>query len=282
MNSNHSNPRPDCNIELARQMERAEGMANADFVEAHRQAFPDSGACWIDVAGTFAMYDGPDSPCTQTFGLGMSAPVAERDFEELESFFFERNAPVHHEVCPMIDSQTLQFLNDRGYRPIEFSNVLYQPIENSKTPGGRVNQSSMAVRAVNGDEHGLWARVAAAGWADVAPGLDEYLDSLSLINPHRKNCRCYLVELKGEAIAAGALNIENQVALLAGACTVPDYRRRGAQNALLQHRLDDAADRGCTLAVMVAEPGSASQRNAERQGFRVAYTRTKWQLKQSG
>lgn len=32
------------------------------------------------------------------------------------------------------------------------------------------------------------------------------------------------------------------------------------------------------LAMMVAQPGSASQRNAERQGFRTAYTRTKWCL----
>ena len=30
--------------------------------------------------------------------------------------------------------------------------------------------------------------------------------------------------------------------------------------------------------MMVAAPGSASQRNAERQGFRIAYTRTKWML----
>ena len=29
---------------------------------------------------------------------------------------------------------------------------------------------------------------------------------------------------------------------------------------------------------MAAEPGSGSQRNAERQGFRIAYARTKWQL----
>ena len=33
---------------------------------------------------------------------------------------------------------------------------------------------------------------------------------------------------------------------------------------------------GCDLAMMVAEAGSESQRNAERQGFRVAYTRVKW------
>jgi len=37
-----------------------------------------------------------------------------------------------------------------------------------------------------------------------------------------------------------------------------------------------AHEHGCDLAMMVAEAGSESQRNAERQGFRVAYTRVKW------
>jgi len=39
-----------------------------------------------------------------------------------------------------------------------------------------------------------------------------------------------------------------------------------------------AFDQGCDLAMMVAEVGSRSQRNAERRGFRIAYTRTKWRL----
>jgi predicted acetyltransferase len=69
------------------------------------------------------------------------------------------------------------------------------------------------------------------------------------------------------------------VAVLAGACTIREYRNRGAQRALLQARLRNAAEHGCDLAMMVAAPGSASQRNAERQGFRIAYTRIKWQLK---
>jgi hypothetical protein len=45
-----------------------------------------------------------------------------------------------------------------------------------------------------------------------------------------------------------------------------------------RRRLRFAADQGCDLALMGALPGSASQRNAERQGFRIAYTRLKWQL----
>jgi hypothetical protein len=31
--------------------------------------------------------------------------------------------------------------------------------------------------------------------------------------------------------------------------------------------------------MMGALPGSQSQKNAEKNGFRIAYTRTKWQLK---
>jgi hypothetical protein len=33
---------------------------------------------------------------------------------------------------------------------------------------------------------------------------------------------------------------------------------------------------GCDLAMVCTEPGSGSQRNAERQGFQIAYTRIKW------
>jgi hypothetical protein len=57
-------------------------------------------------------------------------------------------------------------------------------------------------------------------------------------------------------------------------------RRRGLQGALLQERMRYAAEHGCDLAMMVAEAGSNSQRNAERKGFRVAYTRLKWKLVQ--
>jgi hypothetical protein len=68
------------------------------------------------------------------------------------------------------------------------------------------------------------------------------------------------------------------VALLAGASTIPGKRKLGAQLALLDVRLRAGAEQGCDLAMMCAQPGSASQRNAERHGFRIAYTRTKWRL----
>jgi hypothetical protein len=88
----------------------------------------------------------------------------------------------------------------------------------------------------------------------------------------------FLAELERQPIATGALSICEGVALLAGASTIPEARKQGAQLALLDSRLNYAADRGCDLAMMCAAPGSSSQRNAERQGFRIAYTRIKWHL----
>ena len=72
------------------------------------------------------------------------------------------------------------------------------------------------------------------------------------------------------------MSIWEGVALMAGASTIPRGRRQGAQLALLDARLRHAAAKGCDLAMMCALPGSASQRNAERHGFRIAYTRVKW------
>ena len=88
---------------------------------------------------------------------------------------------------------------------------------------------------------------------------------------------CFVADWGGQPIAAAALAMHDGVALLAGASTDPAFRGRGAQAALLETRLAHATSAGCDVAMMGALPGSASQRNGERQGFRIAYTRIKWQ-----
>ena len=58
-----------------------------------------------------------------------------------------------------------------------------------------------------------------------------------------------------------------------GASTRPEYRRRGVQTALLHVRLAAARERGCDLAAVMTVAGNDSQRNIERAGFRLAYTK---------
>ena len=98
------------------------------------------------------------------------------------------------------------------------------------------------------------------------------------ISAKRSDALSFLAELDRQPIATGAMSICDGVALLAGASTIPEGRKQGAQLALLDSRLAVAAEQGCDIAMMCAQPGSASQRNAERQGFRIAYTRIKWHL----
>jgi hypothetical protein len=101
---------------------------------------------------------------------------------------------------------------------------------------------------------------------------------LQLVSPARQQSLCFLAEVDGQPGAAGVLCMHEKVALFGGSATIPELRRRGLQTALLHERMRYAFDHGCDLAMTAAVPGSDSQRNAERKGFRIAYTRTKWKL----
>jgi GNAT superfamily N-acetyltransferase len=259
---------------LACRLEQAEAVANARFVDTRARLMPDSGAEWIEVAGAYAMYDGTRSPCTQTFGLGLFQLPDASDMEKLETFFKQRAAPVLHEVCPLADKALLPMLNERGYRPVELSQVMFLPLGEG-VPSIAVGNETLRARVVSQDEQDLWAVTAAEGWREFTE-VGDLMRDLMRVSAAREDGACFLVELNGRPIAAGALLIHHGVALLAGASTIPEWRGRGAQRLLLQHRLQYALEAGCDLAMVCAEPGSASQRNSERQGFRIAYTRIKW------
>lgn len=266
---------PFADLHLARRLEMAEANANVDFVEGRAKAFPQRGATWIEVAGTYAMFDGRTSPITQTFGLGMSQSLNETDMEKIEQFFYERGATVCHEVCPLADVSVLPLLNQRAYQPIEFTSVMYRPISNDSSLTVSTNPK-IAVRLIDPDEQDAWAQTAAKGWSEFGE-LGDFLLDLGKVNSERKNALAFFAELEGQPIATGLMSIFEGVALLAGASTVPEGRKQGAQLALLESRLRFAAEHGCDIAMIGAHPGSASQRNAERNNFRIAYTRIKWQ-----
>jgi len=261
-------------LDLSRRLERAEGHACYRFAEARRRLSPDSGAAWTGIAGANVVFDGIDSPITQAFGLGIFEPLTPAALDAVEKFFFDRGAPVNLEVSPFAGVSAAQLLCERGYRPIEISNVMVQAVEapNSSLPG------SVRVRVTGGDEAKLWNDVSTRGWSHEHPELRDFLQRMGEVCAAREASICFLAEYDGTPGAAGALCLHEGVALFGGAATVPELRRRGLQSALMDERMRYAAEHGCDIAMVVTEVGSASQRNAERNGFQVAYTRTKWRL----
>jgi len=261
-------------LDLSKRLESAEGHACAQFADSRRRQFPDSGGEWMECAGAYAVFDTVDSPVTQTFGLGVFEELTTESLDRIEQFFAGHRAPVFLEMSPHAGVAAFDLLCTRGYRPVEFSNVMYRPVDNP-TVGPPANVS---VRIAGDSDSDLWTRVSARGWAQEQPELLEFLLGFGTIFTGRTDTVCFLAEVDGQPGAAGALCIHDGVALFAGSATVPELRRRGLQSALLHARMRYAFDSGCDIAEIVVHPGSDSQRNAERKGFRIAYTRTKWKL----
>jgi hypothetical protein len=92
----------------------------------------------------------------------------------------------------------------------------------------------------------------------------------------RPRFRCYLASVAGEPAALGVLHIANGAGTMANALTVPALRGRGCQTALLYRRMKDAALAGCDLLVSQCMPGSVSQSNQLRAGFRIAGSKAWW------
>jgi hypothetical protein len=267
-------PYPFADVALARRLEFTEAAANRAFVEARAQVQPEIGACWIESGSALAMFDGPQSPVTQTFGLGLQSVPSPEQFDTIERFFRDRGAAVNHETSPLADAALVPALVGRGYRPIEYSAVLYRP---AALPTPVVNPAIRVIHAGVADA-GRWADTAAVGWGSENPQLGEFVRNIGRTQAAAAGFHAFLAEEDGHGIAAGGLFIRGAMALLAGASTIPSARRRGAQLALLAARLQYAVECGCDLAMIAAFPGSGSQRNAERHGFRIAYTRVKWTL----
>lgn len=265
---------------LSQKLELTEANTNVNFVNARAKIQPNSGAEWIKVKEKYALFDGVESPLTQTFGLGLYDDVTHEDLATIEAFFHRHDAPVVHEVSPMASPSHMAILHERGYKPVELTTVLYKVLSRDNSTDQFIN-SEATTRILSKGEEDIWARTSAQGWGTEMEGLSDFMYFFASIMVNSAGSYPFFGEINSRIISTGMLCIHNDVALLAGASTIPEGRNRGAQNALLLARLNFAAAQGCTLAMMCASPGSQSQRNAEKKGFRIAYTRTKWNLTKS-
>jgi len=262
-------------FELSRRLERTEASASASFVDSRARLRPAAKAEWTEICGAYLMFDGVESPITQTFGLGMFDPVTETDLDRMEAFFRDRGAAVNHEVSPLAGVALHRRLADRGYVPLELTSVMCMSLE--RRAAVAAPPPGIRVRPTGPEEADLFAQTSARGWSELAD-FREMIEDLGRIVASRPEAPGFIAELTADntPIGTGAFFMHEGVALLAGASTIPEYRKRGAQKALLEARLEYSAAHGCTVAMMCAEPGSGSQRNAQRQGFQICYTRTKW------
>jgi hypothetical protein len=259
-------------LELAREIETAEALAAVDCAERLRSATA-LGTGISRVAGGYAVYCGANSPVTQAVGLGLNGPVSKEEFDQLEEFYFSRKETVRVETCPLADPTLIEHYRERGYGVTEFSNVMVSKVGKAENS---FHAAEVEIQKAGPGEIDLWVLTVAQGFAEHFPVTQELLDIMRMF-ASGKNTECYLARIDGKVAGGATVAVRGRIAGLFGASTLPAFRKRGVQTALLHRRMQQAAECGCELAMSLARPGSASQRNITRQGFQTLYTRVKFE-----
>jgi GNAT superfamily N-acetyltransferase len=247
-------------LSLARRIEAAEA-ANA------RCCTSQPSSAFLEAAGGCAIFAGVESPLTQVVGIGLNGPATAADIDAIEAFFRSRGAGVSIDLCPLADPSLLPLLAARDYCLTEFNNVLVKRL------AGTPIVATPRVRRAMAGESDLWSHTVGRGFFEQPELTSDEMDVGRAIFAV-PGVFCYLsVADAVEPAGGGALSIRDGLATLFADSTIAPWRQRGLHFELIAARLNEALARGADMATASTLPGSASQRNYERHGFQVAYTK---------
>jgi GNAT superfamily N-acetyltransferase len=263
-----------CGIELGRRIEYAEAALIAAAVGAATRRGTDGFA--LPLAGGVAAFAEPGAPFNKVVGLGFGGVPGEAELDAVERAYAEHGSPTPIELSTLADPQIAELLGVRGYRVAAFEDVLGRVI------GGPEPQppAGVEVRPARAGELDAWVDVVVDGFAhpdgEGVPSPEEF--PRDVVDRAERDfteagVTPYVALVDSRIAGGGSMRITDRVAQLTGAATAPEHRRRGVQTALLATRLQDAALAGADIAVVTTAPGSTSQRNVQRRGFHLLYTR---------
>jgi ribosomal protein S18 acetylase RimI-like enzyme len=254
---------------LAMRLEAAEDLAQLRYAEAAARTYPEAGIASEEVAGGHMVFDRVGSPIGRAIALGLRGPITSADIDRIEQFYFSRGADAQLEVTPLADESLFQLVRHRAYRLAELNNVLARGLA-----GGEKFSATAAgfeIRRAEPEEAERCVGITAEAFGkDFPPEMAQFVAPM-----FSSSDLLFVAESGGElaAVGAGLISPEHKMVAFFGAATRIKFRGRGLQTALIGARLNAAVEAGCTLAVTVTRGGTTSQRNAERLGFTVQYTK---------
>jgi GNAT superfamily N-acetyltransferase len=264
---------------LARRIDRAEFQLMAGLADACRRAGEPDVAV-LPVGGVGSVVCEPGSPYNKLIGLGFGDDVSDNDLAAVERHHADRGRPIQVELSTLADPSLGERLTSRGFRLLGFENVLGRPVDESTAE--RAWTAGLTVSAVTEGERHTWIDTVMDGFLqpDVfdGPPSHESFERAVLERAYSRftavpGTAQWLARLDHEPAGGASLFMADGIAMLCGAATVPRWRRRGIQSALLSERLSHARRAGCDLAVVTTQPGSKSMANVQRLGFELLYSR---------
>ena len=241
------------------------------IAESHRRFSENHGGQIFELSTGGAYYSGANSPLSQVMGWGFAEGAAQ-EIESMEAFYRELGIPsCDIELSPFVGESLVTALSDRDYRAVELSQISVYEVKHWFQ--GPIEQSE-PVRLHfldDSDDYTAWGEAVAAGFE--APAMAEVFAGYAQ-SPGIRACGIWE---QGSLVAGGTVSLSDGVADLGVTSTLPSARGRGYQRLLIAARLNLAVRDGAELAVVTTAPGSVSDRNVQRCGFRPAYTRVHYQ-----
>jgi GNAT superfamily N-acetyltransferase len=231
----------------------------------------------IPMGSGFAVFGKVGSPINKVIGIGIDATVTADELDEIEGAFRVRGEDVRVELSTLARVEVGALLTARGYRLRGFENVLGLDL---RAPFASADLAHVAVDLAADGELSPWLEVLVDGFMQPddsgVPG-EAYpralAEEVTRDFARSSDVQRYVARIDGEPAGSASMRLDGGIAAMCGASTLPARRRRGVQQALLQRRIEDARVAGCDVAVVTTAPGTQSQSNAERRGFRLLYSR---------
>lgn len=241
------------------------------YARIFQKTRPKVGAAEEAICGGHMVFAGLGSPIGRATGVGLDRPLSAEALEQIEQFYRAHKAPSQVDLTPLHEPAVFELFKERGYAIAELNNVLYRKLDSKDEvpalpPGYRIRRSAPQEAEVTG------AIVESAFFPDGAP---EAFRGLIAPLYQMESALAFVgtIEDKPVACGTGIVIPEHRVFALCGAGTLAAHRGRGLQTALLRARMAAAFEAGCQFAVVVTQGGTTSQRNVERLGFQVAYSK---------
>ena len=210
-------------------------------------------------------------------GVGLAGPVSSAELAEVTEWWVREGIEPRLEVAPFVDAATWRTLADLRYSVRECVSVMYRALSPAEPVRAAFDPpAGLELRQIDPHDHSEVRAYADAVIRGFKPDGGEPTDvEHELTARFIRSPRAVTVAavLNGRVVGGGSMGVDGTIAGLLGASVLPDYRRQGIQQALVAARLNAAASRGVTIATISSRPGIATERNARRMGFQVAYTK---------
>ncbi len=235
----------------------------------------DYGAEWQKVGGATAVFFEkiPITAFNRVIGLGVHQPATEEMIEEAITIYGRKNLPFMIGVSPAAQpAQLTDWLLERGFKP---AGNWAKVIRGSAPPPDV--KTDLRIEPVTDANVAEYSKVIIGGF-----GMPDWTAPMFEDLARVPGVYSFLAYAGDEPAGVGSMIVNGDFCHLFNGATLPEFRRRGAQGAIMARRIEEGIQQGCRWFMTETEEdtpehSNPSYRNMLRTGFQLAYLRPNYE-----